>query len=31
VHTLAVPWNLLGSPRRPAPPGHGIPVQIKNH
>ncbi|EWC42576.1 hypothetical protein [Stutzerimonas stutzeri] len=30
VHTLAVPWNLLGSPRRPAPPGHGVPVQIKN-
>ena len=30
VHTLAVPWNLLGSPRRPAPPGHGVPVQVKN-
>lgn len=31
VQTLALPWNLLGSPRRPAPPGHGIPVQIRNH
>ncbi|MCW8157676.1 carbon-nitrogen hydrolase [Stutzerimonas stutzeri] len=31
VRTLALPWNLLGSPRRPAPPGHGVPVQIRNH
>ncbi|WP_313241168.1 carbon-nitrogen hydrolase [Stutzerimonas kunmingensis] len=30
VHTLALPWNLLGSPRRPAPPGHGVPVQVRN-
>ncbi|MGE4408088.1 carbon-nitrogen hydrolase [Pseudomonas sp.] len=30
VRTLGLPWNLLGSPRRPAPPGPGIPVQISN-
>ncbi|MCQ4252706.1 carbon-nitrogen hydrolase [Stutzerimonas stutzeri] len=30
VRTLAMPWNLLGSPRRPAPPDHGVPVQIRN-
>ncbi len=30
VHTLGLPWNLLGSPRRPALPNHGTPVQLRN-
>lgn len=30
VQTLGVPWNLLGSPRKPALHPYGEPVQIRN-
>lgn len=30
VRTLGVPWNLLGSPRKPARKPHGTPVQLTN-
>ncbi len=30
VRTLGVPWNLLGSPRKPARNLHGTPVQLTN-
>ena len=30
VQTLGVPWNLLGSPRKPAQRFHGEPVQLRN-
>jgi len=31
VRTLGMPWNLLGSPRRPASTTHSEPVRITNH
>lgn len=30
VHTLGLPWNLVGSPRQPARHNQGTPVQLKN-
>lgn len=30
VHTLGLPWNLVGSPRQPAQHRHGPPVQLHN-
>ena len=30
VRTLGVPWNLLGSPRKPARRTHSEPVQLRN-
>lgn len=30
VHTLGLPWNLVGSPRQPARHNQGSPVQLKN-
>jgi len=31
VHTLGLPWNLVGSPRQPAQHRRGPPVQLHNH
>lgn len=30
VHTLGLPWNLVGSPHRPTRHNHGEPVQLNN-
>lgn len=30
VHTLGLPWNLVGSPRQPARHNQGTPAQLKN-
>jgi hypothetical protein len=30
VHTLGLPWNLVGSPRRPTRHRHGEPVRLHN-